>query len=101
MSFAAQRKPSGFLKENNAEAIVAAYGGIYPAHPDADLDHRRCLAMALCKAIELVFKDIPVEFTESQWHLGYWTASTSYKLELLNIVDALMLAPQNAPADNE
>ena len=91
MSFAAQ----------NAEAIVAAYGGVYPVHPDADLDHRRCLAMALCKAIELVFKDMPVEFTESQWHLGYWTASTSYKLELLNIVDALMLAPQKAPEETQ
>ena len=90
MSFAAQRKPSGFLKETNAEAIVEAYGGVYPVHPDADLDHRRCLAMALCKAIELVFKDIPVEFTESQWHLGYWTASTSYKLDLLDIVHDLM-----------
>ena len=81
MSFATQ----------TAEALVDAYGGVYPVHPDADVDHRRCLAMALCKAIELVFKDIPMEeFTESQWHLGYWTASTSYKLELLNIVDALM-----------
>ena len=90
MSFAEQRKPSGFLKEN-AEEIVAAYGGVYPVHPDADLDHRRCLAMALCKAIELVFKDMPVEeFTESQWHQGFWSASISYKLELLNIVDALM-----------
>ena len=81
MSFATQ----------TAEALVDAYGGVYPVHPDADVDHRRCLAMALCKAIELVFKDMPVEeFTESQWHLGYWIASTSYKLELLNIVDALM-----------
>ena len=89
MSFAAQRKPSGFLKEN-AEAIVAAYG-VYPVHPNAEADHRRCLAMALCKAIELVFKDMSVEeFTESQWHMGYGTASTSHKLELLNIVDALM-----------
>ena len=101
MSFAAQRKPSGFLKETNAEAIVEAYGGVYPVHPDADADHRRCLAAALCKVVELVFKDIPGEFTESQWHLGFWSASISYKLELLNIVDALMLDPQNAPADNE
>jgi len=91
MSFATQRKPSGFLKENNAEVIVEAYGGVYPVHPDADVDHRRCLAAALCKVVELVFKDMPVEeFTESQWHMGYGTASTSYKLELLNIVDALM-----------
>ena len=72
------------------QAVVDAYGGVYPVHPDADADHRKYLAAALCKVIELVFKDTPVEFTESQWHLGYWTASTSYKLELLNIVDALM-----------
>ena len=85
-----------------AAQIVEAYGGVYPVHPDADADHRRCLAAALCKAIELVFKDMPVEeFTESQWHLGYWTASTSYKLELLNIVDALMLDPQNAPEETQ
>ena len=91
MNFAAQRKPSGFLKETNAEAIVEAYGGVYPVHPDADADHRRCLAAALCKVIELVFKDIPAEeFTESQWHQGYWSASISYKLDLLDIVDALM-----------
>ena len=84
------------------QAVVDAYGGVYPVHPDADTDHRRCLAMALCKAIELVFKDMPMEeFTESQWHLGYWSASISYKLELLDLVDALMLAPQNAPEDNE
>ena len=83
------------------QAVIDAYGGVYPVHPDADLDHRRCLAMALCKVIELVFKDLPVEFTESQWHLGYWSASISYKLELLDLVDALMLAPQNAPEDNE
>ena len=90
MSFAAQRKPSGFLKEN-AEAFVDAYGGVYPVHPDADVDHRRCLAMALREVIELVFKDMPVEeFTESQWHQGFWSASISYRVELLNIVDALM-----------
>lgn len=84
------------------QAVIDAYGGVYPVHPDADLDHRRCLAMALCKVIELVFKDMPVEeFTESQWHLGYWSASISYKLELLDLVDALMLAPKNAPEDNE
>ena len=74
----------------NAEAIVAAYGGVYPVHPDADLDHRRCLAMALCKVIELVFKDLPVEFTESEWHKGYWSAHMAYRLELLDLVDALM-----------
>ena len=89
------------ISTEKVQAVIDAYGGVYPVHPDADLDHRRCLAMALCKVIELVFKDMPVEeFTESQWHLGYWTASTSYKLELLNIVDALMLDPQNAPEDN-
>jgi len=84
------------------QAVVDAYGGVYPVHPDADTDHRRCLAMALCKAIELVFKDMPMEeFTKSQWHLGYWSASISYKLELLDLVDALMLAPQNAPEETQ
>ena len=84
------------------QAVIDAYGGVYPVHPDADLDHRRCLAMALCKVIELVFKDMPTEeFTESQWHLGYWSASISYKLELLDLVDALMLDPKKAPEDNE
>ena len=89
MSFATQRKPSGFLKENNAEAIVAAYGGIYPVHPDAEADHRRCLAAALCKVIELVFKDIPVEFTESQWHMGYLSATLNYRNEILDLVKSL------------
>jgi len=79
----------GFAAQN-AEAIVAAYGGVYPVHPDADSDHRRCLAAALRKVIELVFKDLPVEFTESQWHIGYWSAHRAYRLELIDIVDALM-----------
>lgn len=80
MSFATQ----------NAEAIVAAYGGVYPAHPDADLDHRRCLAMALCKVIDLVFKDLPEEFTESEWHMGYWSCHMAYRLQMIDLVDALM-----------
>ena len=88
------------ISTEKVQAVIDAYGGVYPVHPDADLDHRRCLAMALCKVIELVFKDIPAEFTESQWHLGYWSASISYKLELLDLVDALMLAPKKAPEDN-
>lgn len=88
------------ISTEKVQAVVDAYGAVYPVHPDADLDHRRCLAMALCKVIELVFKDLPVEFTESQWHLGYWSASISYKLELLDLVDALMLAPKKAPEDN-
>ena len=73
----------------NAEAIVAAYGGIYPVHPDAEADHRRCLAAALCKVIELVFKDIPVEFTESQWHMGYLSATLNYRNEILDLVKSL------------
>ena len=80
----------GFAAQNAAEEVVDAYGGVYPVHPDADLDHRRCLAMALCKVIELVFKDLPVEFTESEWHKGYWSAHMAYRLELLDLVDALM-----------
>ena len=85
----------------NAQAVIDAYGGVYPVHPDADADHRRCLAVALCKVIELVFKDMPTEeFSETHWHQGYWSASISYKLDLLDVVDALMLAPQNAPEDN-
>ena len=90
MSFATQRKPSGFLKENNAEVIVEAYGGVYPVHPDADVDHRRCLAAALCKVVELVFKDMPVEeFTESQWHMGYLSATLNYRNEILDLVKSL------------
>ena len=73
-----------------AAQIVEAYGGVYPVHPDAEADHRRCLAAALCKVVELVFKDIPGEFTESEWHMGFRTAHMSYKLDLLDIVDALM-----------
>ena len=85
----------------NAQAVIDAYGGVYPVNPDADLDHRRCLAMALCKVIELVFKDMSTEeFSETQWHQGYWSASISYKLDLLDIVDARMLDPQKAPEDN-
>ena len=92
MSFATQ----------NAEVIVEAYGGVHPVHPDADVDHRRCLAAALCKVIELVFKDMPVEeFTESQWHMGYLTATLNYRNEILDLVDALMLAPQNAPEETQ
>ena len=72
------------------QAVVDAYGGVYPVHPDADADHRKYLAAALCKVIELVFKDIPGKFTESEWHMGFWTAHSSYKLDLLDIVDALM-----------
>ena len=73
-----------------AAQIVEAYGGVYPVHPDAEADHRRCLAAALCKVIELVFKDMPVEeFTESQWHMGYWSASLNYHNEILDIVKSL------------
>ena len=72
------------------QAVVDAYGGVYPVHPDADTDHRKCLAAALRKVSELVFKDMPVEeFTESQWHMGYWTASLNYRNELLDLVKSL------------
>jgi len=84
----------------NIQAVVDAYGGVYPVHPDADTDHRKCLAAALCKVIELVFKDLPEEFTQSEWHMGYWSASMSYRFELLDLVDALMLDPQNDPENN-
>ena len=73
----------------NAQAVIDAYGGVYPVHPDANADHRKCLAAALCKVIELVFKDIPEEFTESEWHMGYWSAHLRYRNEILNLVKSL------------
>ena len=78
-----------FSKEN-VQAVIDAYGGVYPVHPNADADHRKCLAAALRKVAELVFKDMPVgEFTESQWHMGYGTASLNYRNELLDLVKSL------------
>lgn len=77
------------------QAVIDAYGGVYPVHPDAELDHQRCLAMALCKVIELVFKDLPGEFTESEWHMGYWSAHMAYRLEMIDLVDALMEDPND------
>ena len=71
------------------QAVVDAYGGVYPVHPDANADHRKCLAAALCKVIELVFKDIPEEFTESEWHMGYWSAHLRYRNEILNLAKSL------------
>ena len=73
----------------NAQAVIDAYGGVYPVHPDANADHRKCLAAALCKVIELVFKDIPEEFTESEWHMGYWSAHLRYRNEILNLAKSL------------
>ena len=73
----------------NAQAVIDAYGGVYPVHPDANADHRKCLAAALCKVIELVFKDIPEEFTESEWHMGYWSAHLRYRNEILELVKSL------------
>ena len=70
--------------------VIDAYGDVYPVHPNADADHRKCLAAALRKVSELVFKDMPVEeFTESQWHMGYWTASLNYRNDLLDLVKSL------------
>ena len=78
MSFAAQ----------NAEAIVEAYGGVYPVHPDAGLDHRRCLAAALRKVVdELTFKDLPAQKTE--WNMGYWAAHINYSNEILELAKLL------------
>ena len=72
------------------QEVIDAYGGVYPVHPDANADHRKCLAAALRKVSELVFKDMPVEeFTESQWHMGYWTASLNYRNDLLDLVKSL------------
>ena len=73
----------------NAQAVIDAYGGVYPVHPDANADHRKCLAAALCKVIELVFKDIPEEFTESEWHMGYWSAHLRYRNEILDLAKSL------------
>ena len=79
MSFAAQ----------NAEAIVAAYGGVYPVHPDADLDHRRCLAAALRKVVEFTFGDLPDFPQKTEWHQGYWAASLNYNNEILELAKSL------------
>ena len=74
-----------------AKAVLDAYGGVYPVHPDAEMDHRKCLAAALRKVVdELTFKEMPVEFTESEWHKGYWSAHKAYQLDLLDLVDELM-----------
>jgi len=72
------------------QEVIDAYGGVYPVHPDADADHRKCLAAALRKVVELVFKDMPVEeFTESQWHMGYLSATLNYRNEILDLVKSL------------
>jgi hypothetical protein len=79
MSFAAQ----------NAEAIVEAYGGVYPVHPDAGLDHRRCLAAALRKVAELTFKDLPDFPQKTEWNMGYWAAHINYSNEILELAKLL------------
>ena len=77
------------ISTEKVQAVIDAYGGVYPVNPDADADHRKCLAAALCKVIELVFKDIPEEFTESEWHMGYWSAHLRYRNEILDLAKSL------------
>jgi hypothetical protein len=83
MSFAAQ----------NAEAIVAAYGGVYPVHPDADLDHRSCLAAALRKVADLVFIDLQATEEMEPWRQGYWTGHLNYRNEILSLAENLTVKP--------
>lgn len=77
------------ISTEKVQAVLDAYGGVYPVHSDADADHRKCLAAALREVTELVFRDIPEEFTESEWHMGYWTASLNYRNDLLDLVKSL------------
>jgi hypothetical protein len=73
-----------------AKAVLDAYGGVYPVHPDADMDHRKCLAAALRKVVdELTFKDLPDFPQKTEWNMGYWAAQVQYSKELLELAKSL------------
>ena len=72
----------------NAQAVVDAYGGVYPVNPDADADHRKCLAAALRKVSELVSPDLS-KVGLNDWAQGFWTAQVLYKNELLDLAKSL------------
>ena len=73
----------------NAQAVIDAYGGVYPVHPDANADHRKCLAAALLKVAVLVFTELQAEEPMTEWFLGYWTAHLRYRNEILNLAKSL------------
>lgn len=76
------------ISTEKVQAVLDAYGGVYPVHSDADADHRKCLAAALRKVSELVFLDLP-EIQINEWFQGYWTAYLRYSNELLDLAKSL------------
>ena len=83
-------------KMSFAKAVLDAYGGVYPVHPDADMDHRKCLAAALRKVVdELTFKDLPDFPQKTEWNMGYWAAQVQYSKELLELAKSLEGAQGN------
>ena len=73
----------------NIQAVVDAYGGVYPVHPDADADHRKCLAAALRKVVELVYFSALIEVEFDDWHQGYWTSHLNYRNQILDLAKSL------------
>ena len=73
----------------NAQAVIDAYGGVYPVHPDADADHRKCLAAALRKVVELVYFSALIEVEFDDWHQGYWTSHLNYRNQILDLAKSL------------
>lgn len=73
----------------NAQAVLDAYGGVYPVHPDADADHRKCLAAALRKVVELVYFSAQIEVEFDDWHQGYWTSHLNYRNRILDLAKSL------------
>ena len=73
----------------NVQAVVDAYGGVYPVHPDANADHRKCLAAALRKVVELVYFSALIEVEFDDWHQGYWTSHLNYRNQILDLAKSL------------
>ena len=73
----------------NAQAVIDAYGGVYPVHPDANADHRKCLAAALRKVVELVYFSALIEVEFDDWHQGYWTSHLNYRNQILDLAKSL------------
>ena len=71
------------------QAVVDAYGGVYPVHPNADTDHRKCLAAALRKVVELVYFSALIEVEFDDWHQGYWTSHLNYRNQILDLAKSL------------
>jgi len=73
----------------NIQAVIDAYGGVYPVHPDANADHRKCLAAALRKVVELVYFSALIEVEFDDWHQGYWTSHLNYRNQILDLAKSL------------